>query len=106
MKNDESAFPSINIPEVDYYGHPIKPCNSGMTPKQYAAIQLKVPRSGDPEIDGMIRESRRAEFAGQVLKGLFSGNGFVDKTQAAYLAEQCHISADIMLAEWEKEAGE
>jgi hypothetical protein len=84
------AFPSEN--------------NHGMTFKQYAAIQLKVPRSGDPEIDGMIRESRRAEFVGQVLKGLFSGNGFVDETQAAYLAEQCHISADIMLAEWEKEA--
>jgi hypothetical protein len=41
------AFPSGNGP--------------GMTLRQYAAIQLKVPRSGDADIDAMIRESREAE---------------------------------------------
>jgi hypothetical protein len=52
----------------------------------------------------MIRESQRADFMGQALKGLFSGYGFADKVQASRLAEQCRISADIMLAEWEKGA--
>jgi hypothetical protein len=47
------AFPSGNGP--------------GMTEKQYAAIRLKVPRSGGAEIDAMIRESRRAELAGLAL---------------------------------------
>jgi hypothetical protein len=46
-----------------------------MTAKEYAAIHLKVPRSGDEDIDKMIRESRRAEFAGLFLAGLSSKHG-------------------------------
>jgi hypothetical protein len=50
-----------------------------MTAKQYAAIHLKVPRSGDEDMDAMIRESRRAEFAkaamGIFIKEVIDKNG-------------------------------
>jgi hypothetical protein len=70
-----------------------------MTLKQYAAIRLKVPRSGDPEIDDMIRESRRLDFA---EKTSFDGN-------MRFLKEEAHRAvsfADAMLAEWERGQGE
>jgi hypothetical protein len=72
-----------------------------MTEKQYAAIYLKVPRSGDAEIDAMIRESRRADFAGQAMAGManvykiFIGDD---------VAKEARSRADSMLAELEKEA--
>jgi hypothetical protein len=85
------AFPSDN--------------DSGMTLKQYAAIHLKVPRSGDEDIDAMIRESRRAEFAGQALAGysvIFPQTGEINPKSAA---EWCREMADAMLAELEEKAG-
>ncbi len=41
----------------------------GMSLRQYAAIKLRVPRSGDDWLDDMIRESLRDQFAGQALAG-------------------------------------
>jgi hypothetical protein len=72
-----------------------------MTAKEYAAIHLKVPRSGDEDIDAMIRESRRAEFAKAALAGNVFGSNVHDCQE---VAEECFAIADAMLAEWEKEA--
>lgn len=47
-------------------------CNSGepgMTLRQYAAIKLKVPNSGEAWLDAMIVESRRLDSFQQVLSG-------------------------------------
>jgi hypothetical protein len=89
MKNNKSAFPYLY--------------EEGMTLSQYAAIHLNVPMSGDPEIDKMIRESRRLDLAGQMLEGFCSGpNEPPDPKRAA---EWCCEAANAMLAEWEKEAG-
>ena len=44
--------------------------NSGLTLRQYAAIRLKVPDSGEEWLDDMIRESRRLDYAGQAMAGL------------------------------------
>jgi hypothetical protein len=83
--------------------------HDGLTIKQYAAIHLKVPRSGDPEIDAMIRESQRAEFAGQALAGIsyeyFSndinrGSAKADISQIAHCAL---LVADAMIAKLENE---
>jgi hypothetical protein len=68
-----------------------------MTAKQYAAIHLKVPMSGDPELDQMIRESRRLDFA---EKASFDGN-------MRFLKEEVHRTfsfVDALLVEWDKEA--
>jgi hypothetical protein len=70
-----------------------------MTVKQYAAIHLKVPRSGDQDIDTMIWESRRAEFAGLALGGNVFGDNVCDRKA---LATSCFAVAGAMLAEWEK----
>jgi hypothetical protein len=64
MNENKSAFPVF-----DGRGGADYACiDGGLTGKQYAAIHLRVPRSGDPELDAMIRESRRAEFAAVVLR--------------------------------------
>ena len=69
--------------------------DNGLTAKQYAAIHLRVPRSGDPDIDAMIRENRRAAFAEQVL-----ADGNVLYTDV--VVKRAFEFAGAMLAEWEK----
>jgi hypothetical protein len=74
-----------------------------MTAKEYAAIHLKVPRSGDPDIDAMIRESRRAEFAGRALSKLVFPYGSLqhETDEFRLRVNQCFRFADALLAEWE-----
>jgi hypothetical protein len=80
------AFPSENGP--------------GMTLTQYAAIKLKVPRSGDPELDDWIHKRIRLDLAGQALSGgMFCVD---DKAHATEFAKSAFEIADAMLAEWEK----
>jgi hypothetical protein len=43
-----------------------------MTLRQYAAIKLKVPNSGIPELDAMIVQSRRDELAETVVAGVLA----------------------------------
>jgi hypothetical protein len=81
-----------------------------MTLPQYAAIKLRVPRSGDPEIDAMIRESRRADFAGQAMglvadKCMTWPDSLIQGGWENFLAAESGRIADALLAEWEKEAG-
>jgi hypothetical protein len=71
-----------------------------MTLTKYAAIMLKAPRSGDPDIDAMIRESRRADFAGQALTGALREIHNPDSA-----SKYAYAVADAMLAELEKEVG-
>jgi hypothetical protein len=57
MNTHETAFPSRKRWDPGTEGFDLE--NEGMTLTQYAAIRLKVPMSGDKELDAMIRESRR-----------------------------------------------
>jgi hypothetical protein len=79
-----------------------------MTLPRYAAIHLKVPMSGDPEIDAMIRESRRLDFAGQALAGIaakvYKAGDYKEPHVWGDIANEAFLLADAMLAEWEKEA--
>jgi hypothetical protein len=98
MNDKESAFPVfVDLREGIDYG-----CRDyGLSRKEYVAIHLKVPRSGDPEIDAMIRESRRAEFAKAVLNKIACpSRPLMD------VMNECFYYADAMLAELEKEAGD
>jgi hypothetical protein len=78
--------------------------DAGLTAKQYAAIHLKVPRSGDPELDAMIRESRRAEFAENVIDTAFCQYAAVGKKNPSIdeVVAMAHKIANAMIAEWEK----
>lgn len=42
----------------------------GMEMGEYAAIHLKVPNSGTPWLDDMIRESRRLDLAAKAMQGI------------------------------------
>jgi hypothetical protein len=111
MKNGESVFPVFEEARVNSDGSPCTDyalTDPGMTLKQYAAIQLKVPRSGDADIDAMIRENLRAEFAGLALTKLVFPIGSIasyESTEKQLRVKQCFSFADAMIAELEKEAG-
>jgi hypothetical protein len=106
MKDYESAFPVFDSVRADTDHQCIDP---GMTKYEYAAIHLKVPRSGDKELDDMIRQSRRAEFAKAALgiiaeKRMSWPESNYRNDWQNYLANDCFLVAEAMLAEWEKEA--
>ncbi len=79
-----------------------------MTLRQYAAIHLRVPNSGDDWLDEMITEARRLDFAGQAMQShLWRDkwkNPFTPK-DLLLLAGDSHDTADAMLAE-RKQASE
>jgi hypothetical protein len=104
VKDNERAFPhSYEVAEIkDGHFCEIFYHSPGLTARQYAAIKLKVPRSGDPEIDAMIRDSRRDDFAKAAMAGILVGN-----STERYENVICHRAvsfSDAMLAEMEKEA--
>jgi hypothetical protein len=102
MKDDDNLIERIaqGIPVKVSENERLIIVTPNTTLKQYAAIKLKVPRSGDPELDDWIRESRRADFAGQALTGALRESQAPDRA-----AQYAYAIADAMLAEWEKGAG-
>jgi hypothetical protein len=102
MKDNKSAFPvfdsSIGVMEYQCI-------DPGMDLKEYAAIKLKVPRSGDPELDAMIRESRRAEYIRAAFEGMIADEGESPPWIPGEVAKRVIEFADAMIAEMEKEAG-
>jgi hypothetical protein len=106
VKDNYSAFPVYDSRDSssDY-----ECIDAGMSLRQYAAIHLRVPRSGDPELDAMIRESRRIEFAEKAL-GIITDKAmtFPDAKLhdwMGYAANQSLLFADAMLEEWENKQG-
>jgi hypothetical protein len=100
--NGKTAFPVRNRWDS------VKKCydleDSGMTQKEYVAIHLKVPRSGDPEIDAMIRESVRRDFVDTALATFKHSDTWIIQSEFAELiAKQAIKIADIMLFEMEEE---
>ncbi len=71
---------------------------SGLTAGEYAAIALRVPKSGEEWLDAMIREANRMRLAGQAM----SGNGCGSESFAQG-AEWCVGLADAVLAELDKD---
>lgn len=67
----------------------------GMTLRQYAAIKLRVPHSGEEFIDEMIRASLRDRFAVEALQGGLSHNRPV--ADAEGWAKWAYKMADAML---------
>lgn len=100
-----TAFPfacqgPTTAPEVYY----------GLTPRQYAAIELRVTDSGLRWLDAMIEKSRRMDYAGQAMQSLIASPslaGFDYDGDPAYssrlkfnvekLAKSAHQIADAML---------
>jgi hypothetical protein len=106
MKNYECAFPVLERRSgSDGADLGLDCLSTGLSAQKYAAIHLKVPRSGDEDIDRMVRESRRADFAGQALEGMLFAESNSFPWPPHKLAERAFELADAMLEAWEKEAG-
>jgi hypothetical protein len=74
-----------------------------MSLRQYAAIHLRVPDSGTPWLDDMIRSSAGDEFAKAALQGLLA-NPKVTLSNRGF-AINSYLLADAMLAERAKTKG-
>jgi aconitase B len=73
----------------------------GLTKREYAAIHLRVPMSGNPELDAMIREAQRNELAARAMEGLVSQLNLYH-VSVDEVAELSYRQADAMLKEREK----
>jgi len=70
----------------------------GLTKREYAAIHLKVPNSGNPELDDMIREAQRNELAARAMQALC-----VSIENNEKLCRICGEIAEAMLKERDEE---
>jgi hypothetical protein len=88
-QNDMEAH--NNNPEN--YGMP-SPYGNGMTLRQYAAIHLKVPNSGDEWLDEMIAASVRNDLAAKAMPSFLVADG---TTGFEYRARESYEMADEMV---------
>lgn len=72
---------------------------TGLTKREYAAIHLRVPRSGDDELDAMIREAQRDALATRAMQGLLANP---DVKDIVFVAPTAHTMAEAMMREREK----
>lgn len=92
-------FPAFSIPSTsDHY------CYPGLTARQYAAIKLHVPDSGQPWLNEMINKARRDYFAGQALAG-HCGFPVQESVATKFLVQDAFAIADAMLAANEPKEG-
>lgn len=73
--------------------------SKGMTLRQYAAIMLRVPDSGDAGFDAMIRAARRMDFAAKAMQGViqYSATKGIYTPPDKELASAAYDLADAML---------
>ena len=76
----------------------------GMTLRQHAAIELKVPSSGLDWLDEMITESRRRDYAGQALLGICANPSVDFAFTGAAQTASCY--SDAMIDEITKGGGD
>jgi hypothetical protein len=83
------------------------PSLQGMTLREYAAIKLRVPNSGDAELDAMILESRKLDYVGFAMQGVLSNDkqlSRIDEKQYS-LERYCAYLANAMIAKLKQERG-
>ena len=99
---DQPAFPN-NHPSrteptgIEGWTRHIPGNDPGMTLRQYAAIKLRVPNSGDAWLDEMIQESLRDELAARAMQG-FAADPNYRMHEISDLGVGAYIWADSMLA--------
>ncbi len=81
-----------------------RPQHDGLSKRELACIELRVPKTGDPELDAIIREARLADAAGLAMQGLLANkncnpNTFTD----AAVAEWSVSVAAALISELEKQ---
>lgn len=99
---DGCAFPALLPEEMGiregYF-------DAGMTKREHATLTLRIPNSGDEQLDAMIRQANRRDAAVAAMQGLiprYKGNGSFDDAGAEHLAEQCVLLSDALIAKLEE----
>jgi hypothetical protein len=70
--------------------------HNGMTLREYAAIQLKVPDSGTDWLDDMIRKSQRNDLAAKAMQTLLLDDSY-DFSDRDLIARKAYAYADAMI---------
>lgn len=102
LLNARMSEPMFPKPHHEYPSGNVEYGAAGETLQVYAAIHLKVPKSGIPALDDMIRESRRMDIMLATLAG-DRGDANMDSTAERY-AELAVRQANALIAELGKEA--
>jgi len=68
-----------------------------LTPRQYAAAQLRIPLSGTEWLDNMIRASNRQETALAVAKGILSSSPDVINWELPFLEQRIKEITDLLI---------
>lgn len=100
------AFPAEFVPGWKPDGvTKIWKATGGMTLREYAAIHLKQPHSGNPLLDEMIREARRDDFARAALTGILASGEWEAVSREGVITEAFAL-ADLALkiGEWDHAA--
>ena len=105
-ERSESAFPGYEVLE-DYFSvandktetHTVL-SSGGMTLREHAAIELRIPDSGLPWLDKMIARAERRDIAVKVLQGCLANPE--DETYINTLATGAYEAADTMIAKRNK----
>ncbi len=92
------AFPAFDANGYLFRG------SEGLTKQEHAAIALRVPMSGDPELDAMIREARRLDAAQAAMQGFLSDWG-EHAFNSALCANLAKSHASELLALWATKEG-
>ena len=73
-----------------------------LTSKEYAAIHLCVPDSGNDELDAMIKRAQRERIAGKIISGLMHIPGALGVNEIT-IRETAFRWADTVIAAGERE---
>jgi hypothetical protein len=91
MSNTNTGGPAF--PHTDSMDTATRP---GMTLREYAAIQLKVPDSGTDWLDDMIRKSQRNDLAAKAMQTLLLDDSY-DFSDRDLIARKAYAYADAMI---------
>ncbi len=75
----------------------------GITKRELACIELRIPATGDAELDALIARAQRRDMAAMVMQG-FAADPNVD-AGAEFVADPAAKWADALIAELEKAHG-
>lgn len=94
---NEQAFPIVYKIKNGYAAH------LGITIREHAAIELRIPHSGDDQIDAMIRKANRRDLAKAAMQGRVACSTIRTDDPEAYARDSVKL-ADALIVKLEKEA--
>ena len=98
---DNKDMPATGWPETeDYFG------TDGLTKLEYACIHLGVPKTGDPDLDEVIREGERRRVAAMAMQATLSSGApwFPTEKESHQCSTASQGYADALLTALDREA--